>query len=135
MSTIEDRSKWSVDSQEVRMGKGPLVTVKLGDRHYVKMYEQDAIAAGHLPAKLKAQPQPENKMQPTEANKTVASPDGQPNPEADDLTTIDGIGLGVARSLAARGIVTFAQLRAASDLSYLSKRAQAAVETWKASRG
>lgn len=111
------------------MGKGPLVTVKLGDRHYVKMYEQDAIAAGHLPARVKAQPA--NKMQPSEANKTVTSPDGQPNPEADDLTTIPGIGLGVARSLAARGIVTFDQLRSASDVSFLSKRAQAAVEDWK----
>jgi predicted flap endonuclease-1-like 5' DNA nuclease len=134
MATITHRGSWPLDNQEVRMGKGPLVTVKHPDGHLTKMYQQDAIAAG-LIAAPKAQPQPANKMQPAEANKTVTSPDGQPNPEADDLTTIPGVGLGVARSLAARGVTTFAALRAASDLSYLSKRAQAAVEEWRKADG
>lgn len=114
------------------MNKGPLVRVTWPDGHVSKMYEADAIAQG-LIAKPKARPQAENKMVAPAANKTAPVQAAEPvePAEPDDFTEIPGIGKAVARSLAARGITSFAQLRAASDLSFLSKKAQAAVDTWK----
>lgn len=113
------------------MNKGNLVTVRHPDGHHSKMYEADAIAAG-LMARPKAQPPAPNKMLPAAGNKAAMSADIPAAPaEPDDFTTIPGIGPAAARLLAAHGITTFAALRAATDLSYLSKKAAAAIEAWK----
>jgi large subunit ribosomal protein L21 len=123
MTTITDRSTWTIDSQETRMNKGPLVTVRHPDGHYTKMYRADAIAAG-LIAGEKARPAAGDKMMlPTENKSAPAQPD--------DFTTIEGVGPAAARAMVARGITTFAELRAVKDLSFLTKKARAAVETWR----
>lgn len=116
------------------MAKGPMVRVKWPDGHVTNMLEADAIERGLL---RKARPQAANKMAPAAPNKAAVpppddiTPSGPPDPEQDDFTTIPGIGLGTARSLAARDIKTYDQLRAADDLTFLGKRAIAAIETWK----
>jgi predicted flap endonuclease-1-like 5' DNA nuclease len=124
MTLISDKSNWKLDNQEARMGKGPLLTVRHPDGHYTKMYEADAIATGLVPGK-KAQPQAENKMAPAPVeNKS------QPPAEPDDFTTIEGVGPAAARSIIANGVTTFAQLKAAKDLSFLSKKARTGIEAW-----
>lgn len=119
------------------MKKGPLVRVELQPGRFVKMYEQDAIAQGLLEAKAK--PPGENKMLPPAGNKMVEAQgskgageqDDPPDPPADDLTTIDGIGPATARALQARGITTFEDLRKAGDLNFISAQAQKAIDEWK----
>lgn len=120
-------SKWQ---EEDNVKKGKLVRVELSKGRYVKMYEQDAIAKGLLPGKLRDPG--ENKMRPVGENKAT-----KPLPElreavapADDFTTIPGIGPASARALAARGITTFAQLRTA-NVAFLSAAAKSAIERWR----
>lgn len=110
------------------MKKGPLVKVKHPDGHYSKMYQADAEAAGLAPGH-KALPAGENKMLTPAGNKSLTRDAAAPAPE--DFTTIEGLGPAAARSLVAQGITTFAQLRAARNLS-LPKKTLAAIETWRA---
>lgn len=133
MTIIGDRKTWAVDNKEIRMGKGPLVIVRHPDGHASKMYLEDAVAAGLVPA-AKGLPAGENKMMLPVEDKAAAHPpleNAGAGEAADDLTTIAGLGLASARVLVANGVTTFAQLRAAKNLSYLSKKAQAAVEAWR----
>jgi predicted flap endonuclease-1-like 5' DNA nuclease len=102
-----------------RANKGKLVKIEVSPGRLVKMYEADAIAAGHIKAKTKALPAAEDKMLLPAENKT-----------ADDFSAIPGIGPAAARAIAAHGIATYDDLKAA-DLSFLPKRAQEAIEAWK----
>ena len=111
------------------MNKGPLVKVEIRPGQFVKMYRDDAIAAGHLKAKEPVQ----NKMQPQPANKMrLPEEDKEPDPApADDFTSIPGVGPATARALVAHGITTFEQLRDAENLDYLTETVKAAIEEWK----
>jgi predicted flap endonuclease-1-like 5' DNA nuclease len=130
LSTISSKS-FTVDNQEVRMSKGQLIRVQVGPGRFVKMYEADAIAAGYMAApQAKAQPPAQNKMRLPAENK---APELEPEevPEPDDFTVIDGVGPATARALAANGITTFAQLRTAGELGYLTATVNAAIEEWR----
>lgn len=139
MATIS-KDSFSEDNARTRQGKGPLIKVEVSPGRYVKMYRADAEARGLVsPAQssaataTKAQPPTENKMLPPSGNKTAAAdaPPPQAPPAADDFTTILGIGRASARALVANGITTFAQLRQATQLDFLSVTARQAVEQWR----
>ena len=118
------------------MSKGKLVRVELRKGQFVKMYEADAIAKGLLAPKAKPQATnkmrtpPENKSAPAETETGRAQPEHTQPPAGDDFTTIPGIGKGTARALAANGITTFEQLKAAGKLDYLTPKARQAIEDW-----
>lgn len=106
------------------MNKGPLVVVRHPDGHSTKMYESDAVELGLIQG-AKSQPAPSNKMAQPAEDKVSAKPT-----EPDDFSTIEGVGPAAARSIVANGITTFAQLKAARDVSFLSKKTRAAIEAW-----
>jgi hypothetical protein len=124
------------DNAQTRGQKGPLVRIQIGPGQYRKMYEADAIAQGLIVGK--AQPPAQDKQrQPAQDKQRQPGQDkAQPPKEekpADDLSTIQGVGLATARMLAARGITTFDELRAASGagkLNFLSSAAQTAIGKW-----
>lgn len=131
MSVVSSRENWSVDNQEVRMSKGKLIRVEISPGRVVKMYEADAVAAGHIAApQAKAQPPAQNKMRLPAENKAPEA-EAEPEAPADDFTAIDGVGPATARALAANGITTFAQLRTAGELGYLTATVNAAIEEWR----
>lgn len=123
MAVVSNKS-FTLENEKTRAGRGPLVRVQIGSR-LVKMYEQDAIAAGHLQPKAKAAPPAEDKAIPAEADKGEAE-----TAPPDDFTSIDGVGPATARMLAAHGINTFEALREA-DLGFLSAQARQAVDEWR----
>lgn len=116
------------------MKKGPLVKVQIRPGQFVKMYEADAIQAGHLPPKnppaAKSQPPASNKMRLPEEDKT-----SETTAPAADFTTIPGIGPAAARVLAAHGITAFDQLLAAGELDYLPEKVNHAIAEWRAGEG
>lgn len=119
----------TVNRQEDKMKKGKLIRVELQPGRFVKMYEQDAIDQGLItaPKQQKMKPAQENKMvQPAEV-KTKPLPQSEP----DDFSEINGIGKATSRAIVANGLETFAALRAAGDLSFLTPSAQTAVEKWR----
>lgn len=128
-----NKDSFSDDNARIRANKGPLIRVEIAPGRFVKMYRADAEAAGHIaPTATKAAPPAENKMMPPVENKTVSAANTDAEmAEPDDLATIPGIGRASARALTARGITTFAQLRQATSLDFLSPAAQAAVVTWR----
>jgi len=134
MALITPKNTWTVVTQASNAKKGPLVRVQMGPGRYVKMYEADAIAKGLIPGKAK--PQATNKMQTSSKNK-AAAPEAQTEEKApaDDFTTISGIGPATARALAAHGITTFDQLKAAEELAYLPAKARAGIDAWRAVNG
>jgi len=128
---------WPVVTQEDNMKKGKLIRVEIGPGRFVKMYEADAAARGLIPQKSK--PPAGNKMKLPAGDKGGQAPDSevlagqqvdQPQ-RPDDLTIIKGVGQATARAIQARGITTFDQLRAATDLSFLTAQAQEAIEQWR----
>lgn len=124
---IVDPKNWPLDNQQVRAKKGKLIRIERKPGQFVKMYETDAIAQGYI----KAKPQAENKMRTPVMNKGEPEAAPEEKIEADDFTTISGIGKASARALVSHGISTFEQLRAAGNLDYLSTKAQEAVEIWR----
>ncbi len=115
------------------MSKGKLIRVQISPGRFVKMYEADAVAKGLIAApQEKAQPPARNKMRLPEQDK-APEPVEEPAQEqqADDFTTIPGVGPATARALAASGITTFAQLRDAGTLDYLTAAVNAAIEEWR----
>lgn len=111
------------------MKKGKLIRVQIGPGQYRKMYEADAIAAGHIKA-AKAAEKPQEKQRPQTANK-MREPEQEKAAQADDFTKIDGVGPATARALVAHGITTFDQLRHPVELDYLTPATVAAIETWR----
>jgi predicted flap endonuclease-1-like 5' DNA nuclease len=144
MTLLNSRGNWSTDNQEVRMSKGKLIRVELQPGRFVKMYEADAAAQGLAavpdeggPA-AKAQPPAQNKQRLPAQNKSAAAediPEEAAVEEADDLTEIPGVGPATARALQANGIRTFAQLRSAGTLDYLTGPANEALAAWRKSGG
>jgi predicted flap endonuclease-1-like 5' DNA nuclease len=131
MSIILDKKNWAVDNQQVRAKKGKLVRVQIRPGQFVKMYEVDAIAKGYI----KGKPQAENKMRLPTENKAVLEEAPEEKPQADDFTTIPGIGIATARALTTHGITTFEQLKAAGDLPYLTTKGRESVAAWRAANG
>lgn len=129
---VINKSSFAVQNDRTRKEKGPLVKVELQPGRFVKMYRQDAIDKGLLAApETKSQPPAENKMLPPADNK-AATPPAPPAPiEPDDFATIQGVGKATARALAAHGIATFPQLKAAGELAYLTAAANKAIEDWR----
>lgn len=146
---VVSRKSFVQENQKTRANKGPLVRVELQPGRYVKMYEADAIAAGHIrprpEPKQKARPPQENKIREPGGDKgaetAVTPPAGAPAgtaekmvetavSEPDDFTTIDGIGRATARLLAAHDITTFEELRQA-DLGFLSGKQREVIEEWR----
>lgn len=127
-----NKDSFSDDNARMRASKGPLVRVEIAPGRFVKMYRADAVPwlgpdpkAAPAVTATKAAPPTENKMMPPVENKNAETV------EPDDFATIPGIGRASARALTARGITTFAQLRQATSLDFLSPAAQAAVVTWR----
>lgn len=122
------------------MKKGKLVTVQIPGQpgRFVKMYEADVKKLQEEQQK-KRKPAGDKMRKPggdkgagerkAESGEREARSEERP---ADDLTTIEGIGLATERALKARGIRTFEELRVAKDLSFLSTLAQNAIRRWKA---
>lgn len=130
MSIIDSRRNWPIDNQEARLKKGRLIRVEISPGRIVKMYEADAAARGYVvPQVEKALPPAQNKMRLPEEDKNAEA--GKSQEPADDFTTIDGVGPATARALVVNGITTFAQLRAAGKLSFLTASANAAIEEWR----
>lgn len=126
---IIDGTTWEVIEEENNMNKGKLVTVELGPRRSVKMYEADAIAQGHIPA-------PKEQKQKAPAGDKRKKPTGNKSLEtkelpADDFTEISGVGPATARALQARNIRTFEDLRHAGDLNFLSETIRKHIEEWR----
>ena len=133
MAVLSSKS-FVTDNPKIRASKGKLIRVTLPAGNMVKMYTQDAIAAGYIKApQNKAMPAPaENKMMPTPAeNKAQPAP---PQVDADllpsDFKLIKGLGKASARMLVANGVTTCEQLRTA-DISFLPAKVQKAVEDWR----
>jgi hypothetical protein len=128
MAVVSSKS-FGKDNAQTRGQKGPLVRIQIGPGQYRKMYEADAIAQGLIVGK--AQPPAQDKQrQPAQDKQRQPPKEERP---ADDLSTIQGVGLATARMLAARGIATFDELRAASGagkLNFLSSAAQTAIGKW-----
>jgi predicted flap endonuclease-1-like 5' DNA nuclease len=127
---IVSKKSFSIDDQKARQSKGPLIRVELRPGQFVKMYEADAIAAGHIKPKTelaqKSMPAQENKMRLPETEKQeTAVP-----PSPDDFGEIEGVGPATARRLIAQGITTFDELRNA-DLSFLNDKQRGAIEEWR----
>lgn len=127
-------NKSSFSLTNVPKKRGPLVRVELQPGRFVKMYQEDAIAAGYI----KEKPAAENKMRlPAEDKRKAELPaeveleQGPPAPA--DFTTISGVGPATARLLTTRGITTFEQLRQAGTLDYVSVQAMQAIERWRQS--
>jgi len=144
-------------NQRTRAKKGPLVKVEIGPGQFVKMYREDAIAAGHLsPSPPPPSPQPSpskevadeyvrgEKGREAEGNKIKRPQEDKSKSgegvsvetgaqAADDFTGIPGVGKATARLLRARGVETLEQLRTA-DVSFLSAAAQAAIQNWRGGR-
>ena len=114
------------------MGKGKLVNVKISPGRFVKMYEADAIAKGLIPG-AKAKPQAENKMLSPAKNKALEEAPPEEKLQADEFTSITGVGPATARALVSHGIITFAQLREPGDLAYLTAKTREAINVWRAS--
>lgn len=123
------------------MGKGPLVKVELQPGRFVKMYRDDAIAAGLLdaPEPKKRRQKPADKMRAPAQDKSKSNVVVTDQPAgaraivttvADDFTQIPGIGAATAEELRQRGFYTFEDLRNA-DLAELPWRARHAVEEWR----
>jgi hypothetical protein len=133
MATLSSKS-FTVDTPQTRAKRGPLVRVEISPGRFVKMHEQDAVAAGHIKPKGRP-PQEEDKQRPAGGDKSGAGqPAGKPAGEPvtmDDLTTVAGVGRATARALQARGITTFEQLRQAGPLDYLSPQTMQAIEQWR----
>lgn len=135
---IINRASFSVDNQRTRQERGPLVHVQIGPGQFRKMYEADAIAAGHIKPAQKSAPAKENKMlKPVEDKATKPPKETKNEPatavvEPDNFSDIDGVGPATVRALSAAGIETFDQLREASDRldKILSGRALTAVQSW-----
>lgn len=157
---VIDSNSFTKSTDKSRAAKGPLVKVQLPAGNWVKMYRADAVAQGLIeaPAESKAAPPQENKMVPPAGNKdeagtAVADVPATEGAETavedmatfmadavdaglipgspDDLTHINGVGLATARLLNSHGIVTFAQLRAATDLSFLAQKQQDDIKAWR----
>lgn len=158
---VIDSNSFTKSTDKSRAAKGPLVKVQLPAGNWVKMYRADAVAAGLIdeaPAESKAMPPQENKMVPPAGNKdeagtAVADVPATEGAETavedmatfmadavdaglipgspDDLTHINGVGLATARLLNSHGIFTFAQLRAATDLSFLAQKQQDDIKAWR----
>lgn len=123
MSVITNPKEWPVDNQEVRRMKGRLIRVEIGPGQYRMMYQADAERLGLVKAREPVQ----NKMVEPAENKAT-----EPEPaRADDFTAIAGVGRAAARALAANGIATFEQLRAAGRFDYLTERVNQAIEAWR----
>lgn len=138
MAVITSRDSWSIVTREMNMKKGPLIRVKLSEGRYVKMYEADAIAAGHIeaPPQTKAKPKPQDKQIKPQETKESEQPDPEPETKAvEDFTVIDGVGPATARALEANGILTLDELRDAGELDFLSASVNAAIETWREAGG
>jgi predicted flap endonuclease-1-like 5' DNA nuclease len=141
MAVLSSKS-FDVVNQKTRQQKGPLVRVELSPGRFVKMHREDAIAAGHIAPQggEKNMPAAENKMRPAAEDKfhEPAGDKAPPTPqrgeeEEADFTSIPGVGPATARALKARGIVTFAALRVAGQLDFISPQARGAIEQWKKS--
>jgi predicted flap endonuclease-1-like 5' DNA nuclease len=127
MAVITNPKEWPVDNQEVRVKKGPLVKVEIGPGQFRKMYRSDAERLGLI----KAQAPAPNKMQlPAENKAPEPEPEQESAPE-DDFTAIPGVGKAAARALAAHGVATFDDLRAAGELDYLSEKVNQAIAEWR----
>lgn len=126
---------------QTRKAKGPLVRVELSPGRYAKMYRADVEAQGltdkvhpadrdklSRPQTDKTAPPAGDKMAPPQADKAAET---TPPPEPDDFATIDGVGKATARALAAHGITTFDQLKAAGPLPYLTATVNEALEEWR----
>jgi hypothetical protein len=120
------------DEQEVEnnMNKGKLVRVELSPGRVVKMYEQDAIERGLIPApkeqKKRGRPKGSKILKP-QGNKSLETKE---LPPTDDFTQIDGVGPATARALQARGIRTFEDLRNAGDLHFVSESIRKSIEKY-----
>lgn len=143
MPTISSDS-FTRSTAQTRREKGPLVRVEKGEAgRYVKMHRADVEAEG-LTAKIhpadrdRLRPAEHDKSQPAAGDK-LAPPQGnkaaEPTPptEPDDFATIAGVGKATARALVAHGIATFAQLKAAGELDYVTPAAMTAIEEWRKS--
>lgn len=139
MAVVTARDSWNLVTQEKNMKKGPLVRVELQPGRFVKMYEADAIAAGHIAPpedegpSTKSRPKPEDKQVKPQTDKG-SQEDAGPEQETkalDDFTTIDGVGPATARALAANGMTTFDELREAGELDFLSASVNASIEEWR----
>jgi predicted flap endonuclease-1-like 5' DNA nuclease len=128
MAVVSSKS-FGKDNAQTRGQKGPLIRVKIGEGQYRKMYEADAIAQGLIVGK--AQPPAQDKQrQPAQDKQRQPPKEERP---ADDLSTIQGVGLATARMQAARAITTNDEQRAASaagKLNFLSSAAQTAIGKW-----
>jgi len=120
-----------IHKQENIMNKGPLINIQLPGQpgRMVKMYEQDAIAQGLIPApketKKRGRPPGSNKMLKPQGNKSLKTKELLP---PDDFTEIPGVGMATARALQAHGIRTFEDLRKASDLHFISESSRKKIE-------
>lgn len=162
---IINSKQWKMITQEVHMSKGKLITVEISPGRSVKMYEADAIAKGLIqpPPEVKMRKAPGNKMRERPADKTgqrietdqrmvstdAGSHDPQtviaeiaqledeapPHEEQPGLDSIAGIGKASSRALAAHGVETFEQLKAAQDLDYLPAKVLTAIAKWRSERG
>jgi len=140
MAVIRKRD-FEFENQNTRNKKGKLIRVDLGRGRAVKMYEKDAAKLlGKAPKnklaaapKNKLAPAPKNKLAPAPKNKLAADvpPDDLDGLPVDNLTEIDGIGPASAKKLNKNGILTFAQLKAAGSLPYLSETVNEKIERWR----
>lgn len=141
MAPISSKS-FTRSTPQSRKEKGPLVKVEISPGRYVKMHRAD-VEAQTLQGKVKPadrdklQPAQEDKAQPAQGDK-LAPPQGNkaaeptaPPAEPDDFTKIEGVGKATARALTTHGITTFAQLKAAGTLDYVTPAANNAIEEWR----
>lgn len=126
MPVIQSRNNWSIETEESRMKKGPLVRVEIRPGQFVKIHQSEL----KNPSKA-IYPQGDKLDHAAVQNKQTIEP-GPVDPVVfDDLAAIHGLGQASARALNENGILTFAQLAAAGELSYLAPKVNASIMEWR----
>lgn len=133
MAIVSSKS-FELVNAKTRAAKGPLIRVEIEPGRFVKMYQADAEAQGLV---QKSRPPAEDKgRKPQEDKGAGEQTPTQPPPkgegaEADDFTTIPGVGKATARALTVAGITSFAELRTADLSRIVSSQVQEAIEAWR----
>lgn len=125
MPVIQSKKNWPLENQESRMKKGKLVRVEISPGRFIKMHEADL-------SENKLAVSDANKIDKSGAsNKAASDAAGDPPIEADDLSSISGVGKASERVLNDHDFYTFKDLAAAGELAFLTPKVNEKIQAWR----